>query len=79
MQFLYEVKFSLWAYFCRLIKSTHEKISCKSEIKKSLIVPVFYQEQKIQHPVKFFSREVLCHNPLLPGLSDHALPVLNHD
>ena len=26
-----------------------------------------------------FSIEVLCHNPRLPGLPDHALPVLNHD
>ena len=26
-----------------------------------------------------FSIEVLRHNPPLPGLPDHALPVLNHD
>ena len=23
--------------------------------------------------------EMLCHNPPLPGLQDHALPFLNHD
>ena len=28
---------------------------------------------------KLFASEVLCHNPLLPGLPDHALPVLNHN
>ena len=26
-----------------------------------------------------FTSEVSCHNPPLPGLLDHALPVLNHD
>ena len=26
-----------------------------------------------------FASEVLCHNPPLPSLPDHAFPVLNHD
>ena len=26
-----------------------------------------------------FANEVLCHNPPLPGLPDHTLPLLNHD
>ena len=26
-----------------------------------------------------FASEVLCHNPPLPGLPDHALPISNHD
>ena len=26
-----------------------------------------------------FSIKVLCHNPPLPDLLDHTLPVLNHD
>ena len=26
-----------------------------------------------------FASEVLCNNPPLPGIPDHALPVLNHD
>ena len=26
-----------------------------------------------------FTSAVLCHNPPLPGLPDHTLPLLNHD
>ena len=39
-------------------------------------------EHFIFHLIKvfvLFSIEVLCHNPPLSGLPDHALPVLNHD
>ena len=32
----------------------------------------------ISQPSELIADKVICHNPLLPGLTVHALPVLNH-
>ena len=32
-----------------------------------------------KYVLSVFASKVLRHNPPLPGLPDHALPILNHD
>ena len=66
-----QIKSPFYNKVCKRVRHAyHIKSHVVLRLHSDLHITAFYYQ---------FAREMLCHNPPLPGLPDDILPILNHD